>query len=496
MVSALSERLVSRLSHYGGVVLNIKLKNIGIIKESKVAIDGITVITGKNNSGKSTFGKAIFSVFCTFENLYENATADISRYAQDSLTKAVRSSVFGYVPRLRRMADDKERESDKTTEILERICNKEYPKVNSLADMIKIVDTVANVFEQIDNEYFKKITKFRVRTSKSENDLSVELENETSRILQKCEQIKETIDKYSDFTEYEERKILNTLLLEFKGQIPPQKIEEITTSEIIIEESDSEYSVSTDIKELSCKCKGNLLLSNTEINVIFIDDVTVLEFASPRAMFWNDEYFDDDELFSLVRAINHNDLVLNKLGKQGTITESIEKEKAFRSIEEKINTVISDNIVIKGGKYVLSSDGLNLTNLAMGSKIFMIIKTLLKNGCIDKNTILILDEPEAHLHPEWQNIFAEIVAMLVNEIGVKVVLTSHSPNFVLAIQTFSMQYKLKEKTNFYITKRDEDGYRVDYSLVKNMNEVYADFAKFFSQIKSQYDILKYGDYDD
>ena len=58
------------------------------------------------------------------------------------------------------------------------------------------------------------------------------------------------------------------------------------------------------------------------------------------------------------------------------------------------------------------------------------------------------------------------------------------------------EIKLKEKTNFYITKRDEDGYRVDYSLVKNMNEVYADFAKFFSQIKSQYDILKYGDYDD
>lgn len=42
--------------------MQIKLTNIGIIKESTIAIDGLTVITGKNNSGKSTVGKALYAL--------------------------------------------------------------------------------------------------------------------------------------------------------------------------------------------------------------------------------------------------------------------------------------------------------------------------------------------------------------------------------------------------------------------------------------------------
>ena len=80
--------------------------------------------------------------------------------------------------------------------------------------------------------------------------------------------------------------------------------------------------------------------------------------------------------------------------------------------------------------------------------------------------------------------------------GIKVVLTSHSPNFVLAMQTYSMKYNLGKITNFYTTVKDEDGYRVDYKHVDDTTEIYADFAKFFSQIKAKYDMLRYGDDND
>ena len=77
--------------------MNIRLKNIGIIKNSSVAIDGITVITGKNNSGKSTFGKAVYSVVSAAENLYESATADIVGYAEGLVTKRLRSSKISFL---------------------------------------------------------------------------------------------------------------------------------------------------------------------------------------------------------------------------------------------------------------------------------------------------------------------------------------------------------------------------------------------------------------
>ena len=40
-----------------------KIKNFGKIAEANIKLDGITVICGNNNTGKSTVGKALFSFF-------------------------------------------------------------------------------------------------------------------------------------------------------------------------------------------------------------------------------------------------------------------------------------------------------------------------------------------------------------------------------------------------------------------------------------------------
>ena len=43
--------------------MRIKISNIGKIKEADVTINGITVIAGENNTGKSTVGKALYAIF-------------------------------------------------------------------------------------------------------------------------------------------------------------------------------------------------------------------------------------------------------------------------------------------------------------------------------------------------------------------------------------------------------------------------------------------------
>ena len=42
--------------------MQIKLENIGIVKNSSIELNGLTVITGKNNSGKSTVGKTLYAI--------------------------------------------------------------------------------------------------------------------------------------------------------------------------------------------------------------------------------------------------------------------------------------------------------------------------------------------------------------------------------------------------------------------------------------------------
>lgn len=47
--------------------MDFKLKNFGKIADADIKLDGITVICGDNNTGKSTVGKALF---CFYNSLY------------------------------------------------------------------------------------------------------------------------------------------------------------------------------------------------------------------------------------------------------------------------------------------------------------------------------------------------------------------------------------------------------------------------------------------
>ena len=97
--------------------------------------------------------------------------------------------------------------------------------------------------------------------------------------------------------------------------------------------------------------------------------------------------------------------------------------------------------------------------------------------------MLILDEPEAHLHPSWQNKFAEMIVLLVKELGVNIVLTTHSSNFVLALDAYMRKHKVQEITNFYRTEFDENG-MVDYVCVDdNIEDIYQDFLQYLSEVK-------------
>lgn len=47
--------------------MNLKLKNIGIIEKADIKLNGLTVIAGKNDSGKSTVGKVLYSCIKTIK---------------------------------------------------------------------------------------------------------------------------------------------------------------------------------------------------------------------------------------------------------------------------------------------------------------------------------------------------------------------------------------------------------------------------------------------
>ena len=475
------------------IEVKIALENLGVIHNSSINIEGITVITGKNNSGKSTLGKTLYSVVSATENLYENATNDLSEFAKSLITKKLRASELSLL--FRRIGfSNTDQNEDNSFSFLKSVYNNRYPKVNTLDELNDLIDKVIEATTLLDVSTIEKIINdnpiARLRFDTSDQTI----DNLKNDFINTCKDVTALVAKYSDFVEYEQEKLIDTLSVEFRDQITPVKLPDITKAKIEIDKGASQYSMTIDDQNHIFECSGTFPLNEAD-NVVFIDDVTVIDAANPENVFVAESYKSDD-FFSYISSKNHNIALLEKITKKHSFIESIFLEESFRIIEKKINTIIDDEVIVKDNKYVFSSNGLDLYNLAMGAKIFAILKMLLKNGCLNSNTYLILDEPESHLHPEWQNLFAEIIALLVKEIGLKTVITSHSPNFVLAIQTFSQKYGLNDISNYYITQK-VDEYRVCYKCVNdNLQLIYADFAKYFSEIKSLYNNLIYGENND
>lgn len=109
--------------------------------------------------------------------------------------------------------------------------------------------------------------------------------------------------------------------------------------------------------------------------------------------------------------------------------------------------------------HYIREDGLDIKieDAATGIKSFAYILRLIENCWLNDGTILMIDEPEAHLHPQWVVEFAGILVLLRKYLGVKVLLASHDPDMISAIHDMTAYYKMEGETNFYVANETEIG---------------------------------------
>jgi predicted ATPase len=115
-------------------------------------------------------------------------------------------------------------------------------------------------------------------------------------------------------------------------------------------------------------------------------------------------------------------------------------------------------------------------NIATGIKSLGIIQLLLKSGLLNNRTILIIDEPEVHLHPEWQLKYAEIIVKLV-KYGVPVIISSHSPYMIQALRYYAMKEEIDDITKFYLAEKDNDGLVKIKDVTDDLNQIFQKLAK-------------------
>jgi len=133
------------------------------------------------------------------------------------------------------------------------------------------------------------------------------------------------------------------------------------------------------------------------------------------------------------------------------------------------------------GHYYFDKQGkrIELVNTATGIKTFGLFQVLSQNNYLNENTVLILDEPEVHLHPKWQLEMAKVIVELVKN-GVKILVNSHSPYMIEALQRYSELAEVN--SDFYLAK---DGY------IKKENDSNSEtLAKIFEKLSEPFDVFE------
>ena len=139
--------------------------------------------------------------------------------------------------------------------------------------------------------------------------------------------------------------------------------------------------------------------------------------------------------------------------------------------------IISPNVKFKkelqpksDSSYSLFNDH-RATNVGFGLSYALPVITALLVGSITKNSIVLLENPEAHLHPRGQTEIARLIALSV-QAGVQVVVETHSDHLFDGIRVFAKQEKNKgfaAKVNTYWFELDKNNNTVVESAVIDDN---------------------------
>jgi predicted ATPase len=410
------------------VFLNVK--GIGKIKDSTIEMNGITVIAGENNTGKSTFGKALYCMFNVFykveNNIYNEQYNDILRIFQNGL------------PRFRHLFIR-----------------------HSIIDNILSGHDIKEAINEVIDLYLPSNSKI------DDNILNTLSENIKKSISVDKHEIQKTI-------------VTRCFRQEFSGKINH------------INKPDIQGIVSLEIKksivEVQIRSNECIYLDDKVgiiHNAIYIDTPFILDDV---------KNFYSEGFTGFFNMLKHRDDLLERLIKNdsdNTVLEEIIIKQKINNLLLSINSVVNGEFKEVDNNLMYAEQGLNkpipLENVSAGIKMFLIIKRLLELGEIKEQDILIFDEPEIHLHPDWQIKFAEILILLQKEFNLSILLTTHSPYFLHAIEIYSEKHDVINKLKCYLTESTNDISEIQ-DVTENIDTIYKQLAKPFQKLED----IRYG----
>ena len=410
--------------------MKLTIENFAKIRQAKIDVDGITVIAGENNTGKSTVGKVLYALFNTTSNfedrVLEQRFQETGRICSTTLQEfALHNSVSVRSGRIfmdqrkiqRHVREQIEKRGELSPLLLEDFClqtlRTDFPQTDQTDEMVStLTQKIAAVWD---------IPTERIRR----------------RLI--TQQFNEIFSGQPSPLRDGETESVLTLVI--KGKALTVRLRESACVDF-----QAEYGLTHQA----------LLIANP-----FLVDSLGAGSYFPRGLYQPDRYL----INRLTDAENED---------WDSLLDSMIAEDKMEEINQILRQAVDGDIVSdQDNSYALTESGLSapvaLSNLSTGVKAFVMLKMLLERGVIREKDVVVFDEPEIHLHPQWQMTYAELIVLLQKYFDLSIVVTTHSPYFLDAINLYSIKHKISSKVNYYLSRLEQG--RAEFEKVNGKLEL-------------------------
>ncbi len=412
--------------------LRLLLKDFRAVKQADIIIDGITVVAGENGSGKSTISKFLYYLM--------NDVLTYQDYLKELFFNYLEFFLRKTIDILLKVAIDEKIEKNEffyKKDIFSPLNYKEnLKKVEKITN--EISDFIKKHYEKIvKNEEFKRFWQIiKLQSNLQKDDIFAFLEHiqqEAQKHVLRIEKVPAKFFLEKLFSSYKTEKI-DFKLLEFGVEIIDKR------KDIV---------------------KDLMLFKKT----IFIDTPLAIDAVSTLK-------YREHLLSLLTENENNTDLAFDNF-----------------DFEKIINGQVQYDQLIGKFKYK-RADGseFDIFDCATGLKSFAILNLLLRNNHLTNKTLLIIDEPEAHLHPQWIVEYARLIVLLNKELGVKFFIASHNPDMISALKYIAKKEGNISNLNFYLSTKQANEYTYTFTHLKD------DIEPIFKEFNIALDRMEqYGD---
>lgn len=383
--------------------MKLTIKNLAKISKAEVELNGITVVAGYNSTGKSTISKALLSVMSAYSDLNEKIMSQRSFEIRHTLENTV--------------------STEKPTTIY-------FGNRGGMGRLARALSENRSLELNVE----------KLRLSAEEGLMDEEKKQVNRYIQEHFEEICAEIEKKRDIPdrEYASFIVNNQFRWVFDQQINTFGSDKACTIDLSAKEEIHLEIVNNKVVELP-------LLTLKEATPFYIEPRHMLDMSAMRY----DIYQTDSSLYNELRASE------NTAPENMTLEQYTQREHSTAIVKELADQVMHGSLrPAEDAVRFYDNDFqsvVSVKNTASGIKSMALIARLIENGKLAQRGMLIIDEPEVNLHPEWQLRFANFLVRLNKELDIQILLTTHSPYFLRAIEKYAQEWEVENGLKLYMT---------------------------------------------